>query len=156
MKSPFKVNLLIAFACLIFLGSCSEKESVPLKTDAEIIGSGIAWKLSTATSNGISVVSFIDACIQDNLITFYFETSANTGVVDEGPTKCDESDAQLLDFSWEYNESTKILTVDTDIIEVPGAQGALVVERISSSELVISQNIQLLGTTQKAILTLVH
>lgn len=156
MKLPFKVNFLVALACLLVLGSCSEDESVPPKTDAELIGSGIAWKLSTVTSNDISVVSFIDACVQDNLITFYFETSGNKGVVDEGSKKCDESDSQLLNFNWEYNESTKILTVDTDIIEVPGAEGGLVIERVSSSELVISQNIKLLGTTQKAILTLVH
>lgn len=156
MKSLFKANFLVVLTCVITLGSCSQEESDPPKSDAEIIGSGIAWKLSTATSNGISVVSFIDACVQDNLITFYFEASGNKGVVDEGPTKCGDSDSQLQDFSWNYDESSKILRVDTDIIEMPGAEGGLVVERVSSSELVISQNIRLLGTTQKAILTLVH
>ncbi len=157
MKSLFKFNLLVAFSSLVMLGSCSDEDKDPNQTDAEIIGSGIPWKLSMATSNGVSVISFIDACLQDNLVTFNYETSISTGVVDSGATKCDNSEPQTVDFTWNYNESTKVLTVDTDIIEVPGTEGNLIVESVTSSQLVLSQNVVLPGFgTQKVLVTFVH
>ncbi|PZX54721.1 hypothetical protein LV84_02875 [Algoriphagus ratkowskyi] len=155
MKSIFNLNYLVAITCLVILGSCSEDKD-PAKTDAEIIGSGIAWKLSAATSNNVSVISLIDLCLRDNLVTFNYETPLSIGVVDAGATKCDPTEPQTADFTWSYNETTKILTVDTNIIDVPGAQGSLMVESVTNTELVLSQNISFSGLTQKVILTLVH
>lgn len=157
MKSLSKLNFLVAFSCLVILASCSNDDPDPVKSDAEIIGSGIAWKFSSVTASGISVVSLIDSCHLDNLVTFNYETPISIGVVDSGPTKCDDSQPQTADFTWSYNESTKILTVDTDIIEVPGAVGDITVESVTSSQLVLLQDVSLPGFgTQEVKLTLVH
>lgn len=156
MKTFQKLSYLIAMASLIALASCGDDDSDPVKSDAEIIGSGIPWKFSAATANGISVISLIEECHLDNLITFNYQTPTSTGVVDSGPTKCDDSQPQTVDFTWSYNESTKVLTVDTDLIEVPGAEGNLIVERVTPTELVLSQTISFSGISQEVLVTLVH
>ncbi|MEB2784663.1 hypothetical protein [Algoriphagus persicinus] len=158
MKSLFKLNFLVALTCLVMLGSCSSDDDTdPPKTDAELIGSGIAWKFSKVTAAGIDASAFIDACHLDNLITFNYETNLKTGVVDSGATKCDDSSPQTEDFTWDYNRTTKILSVDSDIIEIPGAAGDLKVVSVTSSELVLSQNVALPGFgTQEVKLTLIH
>lgn len=159
MKSLFKLNFLVALTCLVVLGSCSSDDDTdPPKTDAELIGSGIAWEFSKVTNPILGdVSSFIDACHLDNLITFNFETNLKTGVVDSGATKCDDSSPQTEDFTWDYNESTKILSVNSDVIDIPGAAGDLKVVSITSVELVLSQNVSIPGFgTQEVKLTLVH
>ncbi len=158
MKSLFKLNFLVALTCLVVLGSCSsEDDTDPPKTDAQIIGSGIAWKFSAVTAAGIDARAFIDACHLDNLITFNFETNLKTGVVDSGATKCDDTSPQTEDFTWDYNDSTKILSVNSDIIDIPGAAGDLKVVSVTSTELVLSQNVAIPGFgTQEVKLTLVH
>ncbi|WP_339867906.1 hypothetical protein [uncultured Algoriphagus sp.] len=158
MKTLHKLSFLLSLVCIVFFSACHEDEDKdPVKSDAEIIGSGIAWKFSAATANGISVASLIDACHLDNLITFNYETPISIGVVDSGPTKCEDSQPQTVDFTWEYNETTKVLTVDTDLIEVPGAEGNLTVESVIPTQLVLSQNVALPSFgTQKVLVTLVH
>ena len=158
MKTFQKLSFLIALAGLISFSSCSnDDDKDPAKSDAEIIGSGIAWKFSTVTANGISVVSVIDACHLDNLVTFNYETPFNIGVVDAGATKCDSSAPQTTDFTWTYDETTKILSVDNAIIEVPGTTGDLNVVSVTPTKLVLSQNVSLPGFgTQEVLLTLVH
>ncbi|MEP0713075.1 hypothetical protein [Algoriphagus sp.] len=157
MKTFQKLSFLLAMASLMTLASCGDDDPDPIKSDAEIIGSGIAWKVSTATTNGISVISLIDDCLLDNLVTFNYETPISIGVVDDGPTKCDPADPQTVDFTWSYSDATKILTVNTDIIDIPGAEGDLIVESVTPTQLVLSQNVALPGFgTQKVIVTLVH
>jgi hypothetical protein len=157
MKSFFKFNFLVAIACVVILGSCSDDDSEPTKTDAELIGSGVAWKFSTVTASGIDASSFIDQCYLDNLITFNYAVGVKLGVVNAGATKCDASEPQTMGFTWDYNQSTKVLTVDIDIIDIPGAEGDLTVKNVSASELVLSQDVSLAGFgTQEVILTLIH
>jgi hypothetical protein len=157
MKSLLKINFLLAIACFVVLGSCSsDDDNDPQKTDAELIGSGIAWKLSTAKLGSFNVISQIDACLQDNLVTFNYDPTIKLGVVDTGPTKCDPSESQTIDFIWDYDESTKVLIVNTEIVEVPGAEGNMKVESVSENELVISQNVSVSGLTQTVVVTFVN
>lgn len=157
MKTIHKLSFLVALTCLISLSSCSNNDDKdPVKSDAELIGSGIAWKLSKVTASGIDVVSLFDDCQLDNLVTFNYKTSVSTGVQDAGATKCDESEEQKVDFTWSYNESTKVLSVDTEIIEIPGGEGNFSVESVTANELVFSRNVSFSGITQKAIITLIH
>ena len=141
----------------MILGSCSDDDSEPTKTDAELIGSGVAWKFSAVTASGIDASSFIDQCYLDNLITFNYDVGIKLGVVNAGATKCDASEPQTMGFTWDYNQSTKVLTVDIDIIDIPGAEGDLKVESVTSTELVLSQNVAIPGFgTQEVKLTLNH
>lgn len=156
MKSLFKINFLLALISLVTLGSCTDDDSDPAKSDAEIIGSGIAWKLSTAKLGGFNVISQIEDCYQDNLVTFTYDSTIKLGVVDSGAMKCSSSEPQTIDFIWDYDESTKVLIVNTEIIEVPGAEGNMIVESVSNNELVISQNVSVSGLTQKVVVTFIH
>ncbi|MEN2281829.1 hypothetical protein AAGF08_06790 [Algoriphagus sp. SE2] len=149
-----KFNFFPVLICLILLGSCSDDDSEPAKSDAELIGSGVAWKLSSATANDISIISLVDECILDNLITFNYDDK--TGLVDIGASKCSDSEPQTESFVWDYNEASKALTVDKTILDVPGAEGNLLLESVTSNELVVSQNVSFSGFTQKVIVTLVH
>ena len=157
MKYLYKLSFLVALASLLTLGSCSEDENEPPKSDAELIGSGIAWKFSAVTAAGIDASSYIDDCYLDNLLTFNYQPPTNVGVVDSGATKCDDSAPQTTDFTWEYDESTKVLSVDTEVIEIPGAVGEIKVVSVSATQLVLSQSVSLPGFgTQEVVLTLVH
>lgn len=158
MKTFQKLSFLLSIVCIVSFSSCHQDlDKDPVKSDAEIIGSGIAWKFSTVTTSGIDVSSAIDDCHLDNLLTFNYQTPFSIGVVDEGPTKCDSSAPQTSDFTWEYNETTKILSVDNAIIEVPGTTGDLKVVSVVPTKLVLSQNVTLPGFgTQEVLLTLVH
>ncbi|SFU04203.1 hypothetical protein SAMN04489724_3556 [Algoriphagus locisalis] len=158
MKTFHRLSFLFALASLVSFSSCTDGEdSDPPKSEAELIGSGVAWKFSTVTAAGIDAKAFIDDCHLDNLITFNYETPISIGVVDSGPTKCDDAAPQTSDFTWSYNETSKVLTIDTDLIEIPGASGDLNVESVSSSELVLSQSVALPGFgTQEVIVTLIH
>jgi len=156
MKFLLKLKFLVVFALLLTLMSCGNEDSEPSKSDAELIGSGVAWKLSTLTANGSNLISLIDDCLLDNSFTFYYKAGGNTGLADEGPTKCNPSVSQTEEFTWTYSEATSILTLESDIIEVPGSDGALKVVSVSGSELVLSQNIKIVGMSQAVLLTLIH
>jgi hypothetical protein len=156
MKFLLKLKFLVVFALLLTFLSCGNEEPEPSKTDAELIGSGVAWKLSTLTANGSNWISLVDDCLLDNLFTFYYKTGGNTGLADQGPTKCNPSDSQTDEFTWTYSEATSILTLETDVIEVPGSDGALSVVRVSGSELVLSQNLKIAGISQVVLFTLIH
>ncbi len=157
MKIFSTFSVLLALLSLILLGSCSDDDKDPSKSDQELIGSGIAWKFGSATAGGFPVTSAIPECFLDNTITFNYNQSGNTGVVDAGAIKCDESEPQSGNFVWTYNESTKVLSVDTDLIDIPGATGDIVVVSVSSDTLVLTQSVALSGFgTQEVTLTLVH
>tara|TARA_R110002020_G_scaffold243444_2_gene456940 strand:- start:2128 stop:2604 length:477 start_codon:yes stop_codon:yes gene_type:complete len=158
MKTVPNLSLLLSLVCIVSFSACHEDEDKdPVKSDAEIIGSGIAWKFSTVTTNGISVASLIDSCYLDNLVTFNYETPISMGVIDAGPTKCDDAAPQSTDFIWEYNETTRILSVDNAIIEVPGTSGDLKVVSVEPTKLVLSQLVTLpVFGSQEVLLTLIH
>lgn len=158
MKIFQKFYFLIAIAGMITLGSCSDDEDKdPPKSDEELIGSGVAWKFSNASAGGFPITSQIPECFLDNTITFNTSGSGNTGVVDSGAVKCDESEPQSGDFIWSYNESTQVLTVDTDLIDIPGATGDIKVVGVSEDTLVLAQTVDFAGLgSQEVTLTLVH
>lgn len=156
MKSLFKLRILLVVTLLFSLISCGKEDSKPLLTDEELIGSGIAWKLNTVTANGSDVSSLIDDCVVDNLITFYAKSGGNTGVVDEGASKCDTTDPQTTDFTWTYNDATSILTFNSNIIDVPGSDGEITVVSVNENELMLSQDIKIAGFTQTVLLKLIH
>ncbi|WP_192347702.1 lipocalin family protein [Algoriphagus sp. Y33] len=158
MKTFSKLPYLVMLASLITLGSCSEDDDKdPPKSATELIGSGEAWKFSSASAGGIPITSAIPACFLDNQITFDYNESGNTGVVDAGANKCSESEPQTADFEWSYSESTSILTVDTELLDIPGATGDIKVVSVTADTLVLTQSVAITGLgPQEVTLTLVH
>ncbi|WPR74387.1 lipocalin family protein [Algoriphagus sp. NG3] len=158
MKILNKLSVLAALLGLITMAACSDdKDKDPSKSDQELIGSGIAWKFGSATAGVVPIDGMIPECFKDNTITFNYNQSGNTGVVDAGASKCDESEPQSGNFVWTYNESTKVLSVDTDLLDIPGATGDIKVVSVSADNLVLTQDVALSGIgTQAITLTLRH
>lgn len=71
---------------------------------------GVTWFDETST---------LDACELDNTETFLKNFS---GIIDEGPSKCDPSDPQTTDFNWSFNTDQTTLTVvdsfSSDILHI--------------------------------------
>ena len=101
-----KLNFALLLAAFAF-GSCDKGEdskSGPTKTD---LITKAAWKYDHAAldinkDGQIDTdlpAGYVTACEKDNTILFKKD---GTGVADEGPSKCDQGDAQSTDFNWSF------------------------------------------------------
>ncbi len=152
-----KKRLLLFSSILILVSmlhiNCSkENGSAPptSKTKTELIAKA-TWKFSDAKVNGTSVSSFLQSCQKDNILTFH---SAGTGTADEGATKCDPSDPQTSPFTWNFQTNETILFVSTPFFS--GGSSTFTLVSLTETELIISQNINVSGSTQNAVITFVH
>jgi len=65
------------------------------------------------SGNGTGITeafSLYDDCVKDNVSTF---KSDNTGISDEGATKCDPDDDQALPFVWQLSDNDSKLVIST-------------------------------------------
>lgn len=152
MKKPsvfttFTIAILFSFVMI----SCSKDDDTPaVKTKTELISTS-TWKFSTATANGTDVAPLLQACQKDNIITF---SSAGTGIVDEGPIKCNGADPQTVPFTWSFNAPETILTVSA--ILFTGGNNNFTLVGLSESQLVVSQDVTMGSTTQNVVVTFTH
>lgn len=156
MKLVLKLKFILTFTMLFALVSCESEDSEPAKSNAELIGSGKAWKLNSVTANGMNIISLLDDCLLDDLITLYYKNGGNTGELDAGDIKCNIKDPQITDFTWTYNDTSKILSFNSDVIDIPGSEGELSLVSVNENELVLSQKIIITGISQTVKLTLIH
>ena len=106
------------------------------------------WKFNRATASGINVTTLIDACIRDNTITFTRASSGNTGVVDEGATKCNAAAPQTIPFTWTFDANFNRIVLTGSVVLLPGGSNEFTVVRASATELVLSQNVTITGVSQ--------
>jgi hypothetical protein len=148
-----RLNLIITVTLLAtaLLDSCSKSsdDSTP-KTKTELLTQA-SWKFSTATVGGFDVSGQLQTCQKDNL---YFFAAAGTGTLDEGSTKCNSSDPQTIPFTWNFETNETILNVSTVLISGGGNKFTIV--SLSETQLVVSQNITILGSSQTAVVTFIH
>jgi hypothetical protein len=139
----------------IFAGCTKKTDDKPTKEDQI---AAITWKFSKATTSGTDVSSFIQACYKDNTIRFTKASPQNTGLLNEGGTKCNAADPQERTFTWVYDDSFQKLTVTGTggaVTILPGGSNEFTLVRVSAAELVLSQNVTLLGSTQLVEVTLI-
>ena len=148
---------LISLASLLLLIAilhihCSKDDNPPAaaKTKTELISKS-TWKFSDAKVGGTSVSAFLQTCQKDNILTFL---SAGTGTADEGPTKCSASDAQTTPFTWSFQNNETVLFVSTPFFA--GGSSSFTLVSLTETELVVSQNITVSGSTQNAVITFIH
>ena len=148
----------IASIITLLLGCEKDSDTPAPKTEAQLIGSGLAWKFSKAISGGVDVSSLVEVCMKDNLITMNDASPTKTGNVNEGAIKCNASDPQQVAFTWTYNGSTKLLTIiSTGGVRIlPGGSNVFTLVSITETQMVLSQNIVFMGSTQLAQATFVH
>jgi len=138
----------IAF-CVVFV-ACKKSPAVIVKTNTQIISQS-SWKFDHATVNGTDVSSLIQGCQKDNILVF---ASAGTGTLDEGATKCNSGDPQSAAFTWNFASNETVLHVSTVLFT--GGSSDFTVVTLNDTQLVLSQNINISGTTQNAVVTFIH
>jgi hypothetical protein len=135
-----------------FLSSCTQDSDTILTppTNTELITSA-SWKFSSATVGGSDVSAFLQGCQKDNTMLF---AAAGTGVADEGASKCNGADPQTTPFTWNYDTNETALHVSA--ILFTGGSSDFTLVSLSASQLVVSQAIDVSGSSQNAVVTFVH
>lgn len=149
MKTQFLS--LFTLAVIALFPSCQKDDNdTSGKTKTELITES-NWKFSKATSSGFNISGFLDDCQKDNILRFQ---ASSSGTVDEGATKCDPGDPQTVSFTWNFSGDESAIHISTALFE--GGSNDFTLESLTESELEVSQNIDLGGTTQKVKVTFVH
>lgn len=105
--------LSLALLSLLIFTGC-QKDDPPPPTKTELISRN--WKVTAMTAvfpapiGTVDVLGQIDACEKDNIIKIQ---SAGTYTVDEGATKCDPTDPQIVETgNWVFaNNETKLTII---------------------------------------------
>jgi hypothetical protein len=145
------LSLIICFLpALIFMQSCKKDNATTPKTKTELITSG-SWKIDKVTLSGIDYTSMIETCQKDNSISFQ---ANGTGSWDEGPTKCDNADPQTNPFTWDFQSNETLLHISDNVLT--GTDDTLTILTLTDSQLILSEDVDLGGTTQTIVVTFKH
>ncbi|MBS1920258.1 MAG: lipocalin family protein [Bacteroidetes bacterium] len=152
MKSPILKIFVVSFLLATMFQACkkSSSSSTPSKTKTDLLTQA-SWKFSTATVGGADVSSLLQSCQKDNILTFQ---SNGNGSLDEGPTKCNSGDPQTNPFTWTFQSSETMIHVSAVLFT--GGSSDFTLVSLTETQLVLSQNITLGGTTQNAVVTFIH
>jgi len=113
-------SLLILIAATITSVSCKKDVGQSKqKTKTELL-TAASWKKTALTSNPAydwygdgnyttDILSIMKVCQADDFDTY---RSDGTGDVDEGPTRCDQSDPQAWTFTWAFADNETKLVFD--------------------------------------------
>jgi len=94
--------------------------------------------------------TLIQPCIKDNTYQFKMDS---TVVVDQGATKCNNSDPQTATYSWSISNSTPpILRSNADSI----LTGGVTVSVLTSTQLQMYKDTSILGISVRYVLSLKH
>ncbi|SRR6266404_3007304 len=141
------VAILLLF---FFLSACKKSSPASAKTKTELITQS-SWKFDNAKVGGTDVSAFLQTCQKDNILVF---ASAGTGSLDEGATKCNSSDPQTSSFTWNFASNETVLHVSTVLFT--GGSSDFNIVTLNDTQLVLSQNITVSGSTQNAVVTFKH
>jgi hypothetical protein len=140
----------IIIPIVVFTFAACKKSHVTVKTNTELLTQS-SWKFDNAKVGGTDVSAFLQACQKDNILVF---ASNGNGTVDEGTTKCNSSDPQTTAFTWNFASNETLLHVSTVLFT--GGSSDFTVVSLNETQLVLSQNITVSGTTQNAVVTFKH
>ena len=150
-----RLNLvaLLGLSMSLLFSACSKSDSNSnaSKTKTQLLTQA-SWKFSGATVNGADVSSLISPCQKDNILTF--SATGGTGTLDEGATKCNASDPQTTPFTWSFTNNEATLHVSA--VFFTGGSNDFTIVSLTDTQLVVSQQINVSGTMQTAVVTFVH
>lgn len=144
--------MLPAIILALFVSSCGKDENPPApKTKTELLTQN-SWKFKSAFVGTTDYSGSLQACQKNNILTF--STNGN-GTVDEGATKCNSSDPQTTNFTWNFQTNETILFISTPLFTNGNTSFDLV--SISETELVVSQGFTVpVGPSPTVVLTFIH
>jgi hypothetical protein len=99
----------------------------------------------------VDVSAFLQTCQKDNIIVF---VSPSTGTLDEGAAKCNSNDPQTVPFTWNFANNDQTLHVSTVLFS--GGSSDFTIVDLTETQLILSQNITVSGTSQNAVVTFKH
>lgn len=118
--------------------------NIPTKTD---LVSASAWKVNDVgldqDKNGtidLSLLGQLLACQADNTILFKKD---NTGVTDEGTTRCNTTDPQTTNFNWSFADAEANINVSNSILTP--INGKSKVLELSATALTLSKDTTITG-----------
>ena len=149
-----KQILCIIAASLIFtlvVPACKHDDPPPpAKTKTELISMSV-WKFDNAKVGGNDVNAFLKTCEKDNTIQF---NANGSGTIDEGAAKCNVGDPQTRAFTWSFLTNETLLQINTSLFA--GGTGNITLITLTETQLVGSQNIDVNGSSQTAVVTFKH
>lgn len=106
--------LILTLAGAAVLNSCSKDDdnssSTPTATKLQLL-TAHGWRLSTFLENGVDMTNaYFSACELDNIYTFYTDSLYS---IDEGPTKCNPNDPQIIETgTWAFGNNQNMVILD--------------------------------------------
>jgi hypothetical protein len=150
LKQLQLTSSIIVLAFLFITGCKKDSTPAPAKTKTQLLTQS-TWKFSNATVGGSDVSAFLQTCQKDNTLTF---AAAGTGTIDEGATKCNAADPQTNPFMWNFQSSETVLFVSATLFT--GGSSTFTLVSLTETQLMVSQNVTVSGTTQNAVVTFIH
>jgi len=151
MRSGKTLATFAIIACIV-VAACSKNDNS--QQNAEAILTTNRWQLTAATvtipgsSLSVNVYDSLPTCVKDN---FYVFAKGGTVTVDEGASKCDESDPQTYSGNWQLlNSNTPLKTIDP----ITGQSTTAGIINISSSQIVLQDTANYSGYKVNATITL--
>jgi hypothetical protein len=128
------MNKLILFTALCFttaaFTNCDKNDNPPPSNTDHITRS--AWKFDKAMSGSTDVSGFVNACYKDNVMIFL---ATGNGTLDEGASKCNASDPQTVNFTWNFTNNGTTLNVTAGIFA--GQSGAFKVISLNETQMIL-------------------
>jgi hypothetical protein len=150
MKKLLHIWFAVLLVSVLIAGKC-KKDEAPEPTKTELITKA-SWKFNKALlAGGADITTLIPACQRDNVANF---ASNGTGTNDEGASKCQPSDPQTTNFTWNFQSNESILFVSTPLFT--GGSSNFTLVSLTATELVLSQTITLMGSPQTVTVYFVH
>jgi len=149
-------QIILAALTLIAVGGC-KKGSGP-KSNTQLLTQS-TWKFDNAaldvdrngTPDSPVPPGFLQSCDTDNTLTF---KSDNTGVVDEGATKCDPASPQSAPFTWTFKDNDQTITFGG--VSFGGLTGDVKVKTLNDTQLELHKEVTFLGTAVNVIVYFKH
>ena len=137
---PYYFLMLLGFA--VTASNCKKDKTTP-KTKTELVSSS-SWKYESAgidaDNNGTGETpmppGILLNCQTDNVLVFM---PNGTGTVDEGSTKCNAGDPQIIPFTWSFTNSETVINFSAVVFA--GVGGDFKIITLTETQLVLSKQL---------------
>ena len=138
---------ILCLTLTLFCIRCQKKsDPTPTVTKSDHITAS-AWKLEDAgfdqDKNGsieLSAIASLPGCVVDNTISFKKD---NTGITDEGATKCNTTDAQSTPFNWSFADAEENITVSNSVLAQINGKSKIVL--LTATNMTLAKDTTVLG-----------
>ncbi len=151
MKPPKSIFAILLLVSLYFPSCKKSSDNTTSKSNTELLTQS-SWKFDNAKVSGVDVSAYLQPCQKDNILIF--AATGGTGSLDEGATRCNLNDPQTTTFTWNFASNETVLHVSTVLFT--GGSSDFTIVTLSDTQLVLSQNITVSGSTQNAVVTFKH